>query len=100
MDNIAQQIRDTESSRIIRLNPSQYSFYQDSSIEICDPDGKFLEQIGNFVQRSQDEENLLHLKELVYLLQALCCNIDQSVELPPQAIAGLADVFWRMQKHF
>lgn len=99
MDNITSLVPDTKSSCVITLDPFQYAFYQQSCIELQAPDGKFLELIGYSVQKDIDENNFCRLREQVFLLQALCSKIDQEVEFPPQAIAGLADIFLRIPKH-
>ncbi|WP_152600117.1 hypothetical protein [Cellvibrio mixtus] len=98
MDNIDPLAFDPERSRIIQLNPSQYSFYQKTYIKILDPDGKCLESIGHSSQKSMSEENFCRLREQISLLFALFCNIDESIELPPMAIAGLAEVMLQMRK--
>jgi hypothetical protein len=99
MDNITPLVPDTKSSCVITLDPFQYAFYQQSCIELQSPYGQFLELVGHSVQKDIDENNVCRLQEQVFLLQALCSKIDQDVELPPQAIAGLADIFLRMEKH-
>ena len=99
MDNITSLVPDTKSSCIITLDPFQYAFYQQSCIELQSPDGQFLELVGHSVQKDIDENNVCRLREQVYLLQALCNKIDQEVEVPPQAIAGLADILLRMQRY-
>ena len=98
MDNIDPLVFDPERSRIIQLNPSQYSFYQKTYIKILDPDGKCLESIGHSPQKSLNEENFCRLREQISLLFALFCNIDETIELPPMAIAGLAEVMLQMRK--
>jgi hypothetical protein len=99
MDNITSLVPDTKSSCVITLDPFQFAFYQQSCIELQSPDGQFLELVGHSVQKDIDENNVCRLQEQVFLLQALCSKIDQEVELPPRAIAGLADIFLRMEKH-
>jgi hypothetical protein len=98
MDNIDQLILDSELSRVIQLNPSQYSFYQKTYIKILSPDGESLESIGHSPQKSLNEENFCRLREQISLLFALFCNIDETIELPPMAIAGLAEVMLQMRK--
>ncbi|HTF98098.1 MAG TPA: hypothetical protein VL995_18320 [Cellvibrio sp.] len=98
MDNIDHLAFDSEHSRIIQLNPSQYSFYQKTYIKILDPDGKCLESIGNSPQKSLSEENFCRLREQISLLYVLFCNINESIEIPPMAIAGLAEVMLQMRK--
>lgn len=98
MDNIDPLAFDPERSRIIQLSPSQYAFYQKTYIKILDPDGKCLESIGHSSQKSLNEENFCRLREQISLLFALFCNIDESIELPPMATAGLAEVMLQMRK--
>ena len=97
MDNITQQMYDAERARTVQLTPSQYSFYQKNYIELLDPDGGHLELVGRSVQRSVEEDKLYRLREQVVLLQALLANITEHIELPALAVAGLADLMFRMQ---
>lgn len=99
MDNITPSVPDTKSSCVITFDPFQFAFYQQSCIELQSPDGQFLELIGHSVQKDIEENNFCRLREQVFLLQALCNKIDQEVELPPQAFAGLADILLRMQRY-
>ncbi len=98
MDNIDQLAFDPELSRVIKLNPSQYSFYKKTYITILAPDGECLESIGHSPQKSLSEENFCRLREQISLLYVLFCNINEQIELPPMAIAGLAEVMLQMRK--
>jgi len=98
MDNIDQLAFDSELSRVIQLNPSQYSLYKKTYLKILAPDGTSLECIGHSHQKSLNEENFCRLREQISLLFALFCNIDETIELPPMAIAGLAEVMLQMRK--
>lgn len=98
MDNIDQLMHDPELSRVIQLNPSQYSFYRKTYIKILSPDGECLESIGHSPQKSLSEENFCHLREQISLLYVLFCNINESTEMSPMAIAGLAEVMLQMRR--
>lgn len=98
MDNITHLVPVTNSQCVIKLDPFQYNYYQQSCIEIHSPEGEYLESIGYEIQRKTQEEQITQLQEQIVLLQSLCEKITQEVELPAQAIAGLGDLLFRVRK--
>src|SRR5687768_2828470 len=95
MDNITHLV--TTTPCVIKLDSSQFNYYQQSSIEFQSPEGDHLETIGYDIQKELKENHIDQLREQIVLLQSLCEKVTQEVELPPTAIAGLADLLFRMQ---
>ena len=87
----------TKSQCVIKLDPFQYNYYEQSCIEIHSPDVDYLESIGYDIQTQIQEEQTTQLQEQIVLLQSLCEKITQEVELPAQAIAGLGDLLFRVR---
>ena len=97
MDNITHLVPVTKSQCVIKLDPFQFNYYEQSCIEIHSPDGDHLESIGYDTQKQIQEEQTTQLQEQIVLLQSLCEKITQEVELPAQAIAGLGDLLFRVR---
>ena len=97
MDNITHLVPATKSQCVIKLDPFQFNYYEQSCIEIHSPDGEYLESIGYDIQTQTQEEQTTQLQEQIVLLQSLCEKITQEVELPAQAIAGLGDLLFRVR---
>jgi hypothetical protein len=98
MDNVTPLVPGTKSSCIVALTPVQYSFYQQSCIELQAPDGEVLEFIGKPIQQEIELTEIHQLQEQVFLLQSVLCKVKEQIELPPLAVAGLADLLARMQE--
>jgi hypothetical protein len=96
MDNIT-HLPGTESHRIITLTSAQYALYQTNCIEVNTPDGEYLESIGLQIQNDLAETNTYQLRDNIYLVACLLGKINEDIELPAQAVSGLADLFYRMQ---
>ncbi|MES2826050.1 MAG: hypothetical protein V4732_20790 [Pseudomonadota bacterium] len=82
---------------VIVLNAFQHTQYQSDSIEIHSPDGEHLETFGENIRREQAEDLAYQLQNQICLLECLLLNIHENIELPAKAVAGLVDVFYRMQ---
>jgi hypothetical protein len=87
----------TKSQCVIKLDPFQFNYYEQNCIEIHSPVGDYLESIGYDIQTQIQEEQTTQLQEQIILLQSLCEKINQEVELPAQAIAGLGDLLFRVR---
>ena len=87
----------TKSQCVIKLDPFQYNYYEQSCIEIHSPDGEYLESIGYDIQKQTQEGQITQLQEQIVLLQSLREKFTQEVELPTQAIAGLGDLLFRVR---
>lgn len=69
----------------VLLSDAQYASYKTASLEILAPDSEYLESIGRSVQNDATEKSLFQLHNQVVLLEYLCCNISQDIELPARA---------------
>ncbi|MDF3013716.1 MAG: hypothetical protein K0Q78_1920 [Cellvibrio sp.] len=98
MDNITYLVPATKSQCVIKLDPFQFNFYEQSSIEIHSPEGDYLQSIGYDVQKEARENRIDQIREQIVLLQSLCDKITQDVELPAQAMAGFADLLFRIRE--
>jgi hypothetical protein len=61
-------------------------------------EGDHLGRIHQDIQKKIKENHIDQLREQIVLLQSLCEKVTQEVELPPTAIAGLADLLFRTQE--
>jgi hypothetical protein len=87
----------TKPQCVIKLDPFQFNYYEQSCIEIHSPEGEYLESIGYDIQKQIREEQTTQLQEQIVLPQSLCEIITQEIELPAQAIAGLGDLLFRVR---
>ncbi len=98
MDNITHLVPVTKSQCVITLDPFQYNYYQQSSIEIHSPDGEHLETLGCDIQKENLFHNHVHLQDQMCLVESLLGNINKDIELPARASRALADLLFRMQE--
>lgn len=82
---------------VIKLDFPQYFFYQSEHIDILAPDGTHLDSIGHIIKQAETETAAARLKEYIFLIECLLSNINHDIKLPAQAVAELADLFYRMQ---
>jgi hypothetical protein len=82
---------------IITLDAKQYQHYKKSCVTVCAPDGNFLEAIGNNIHTDEMQTSRYKLRDDVHLVSQLLCHINQNLDLTPQAVSGLADLFFRTQ---
>ncbi len=99
MDNVTALPHPTNPC-VIKLNPFQYAFYQQSHLEIHSPDGECLAQFGEGLTRTEEEDAHYQLWEQACLLEVLFDQIQEDVKLPQRAITGLADMMGRINTHF
>jgi hypothetical protein len=100
MDNITPLHPTSKSQCVITLDPFQDIYYRQSFVDIHSPEGDFLERIGADIQKDNAEHQKYQLRDQVCLLNCLLGKIREDVELPREAISGLADVMHRMQDFF
>jgi len=98
MDNITPLVPGTTSPCVVTLNPFQNAYYQHSSLEIHSPDGERLETFGQDIQKETLHHNNLQLRNQICLVESLLSHIDRDVELPKQAVCGLADLLFRVEE--
>ncbi|MES2826491.1 MAG: hypothetical protein V4732_23090 [Pseudomonadota bacterium] len=56
-----------------------------------------METFGENIRREQAEDLSYQLQNQICLLECLLLSIHENIELPANAVAGLVDVFYRMQ---
>ena len=95
MDNITPLVHGTKSTCNITLDEYQHAFYLQSSINIIAPDGSLLQHIGHEVGKDAK----YHLRDEIHLVSCLLHNIHHDLDIPQQALYGLADLIHRMQEH-
>jgi hypothetical protein len=100
MDNITPLVPGTVSPCVVTLNAFQNAYYQHSSLEIHSPKGERLEVFGRDVQKENLHHNNLQLRNQICLVETLLSHIDRDVDLPKQAVCGLADLLFRMEEFF
>lgn len=98
MDNITYLTSSTKSQCVIKLDSFQLNYYEQSSIEIHSPNGDHLATIGYDTQKEARKNELLQLQEQIELLQSLCEKVTREIELPAPAVAGLANLLFRIRK--
>lgn len=82
---------------VITLDILQYFFYQSEQIDIHAPDGTHLQTIGYGIKKSDVENKIYSLKEHIYAVEFLLGKLNNSLELPAQAVSALADLLCGMQ---
>ncbi|HSC68182.1 MAG TPA: hypothetical protein VLC79_10850 [Cellvibrio sp.] len=98
MDNITPLVPSTDSNCVVTLNSFQNIFYQQSRVEIHSSDGDHLETIGRDIQKENLHNNDIRLRDQICLVESLLGNVNQDIELPAQAVCGLAELLYRMQE--
>lgn len=99
MDNVT-SLPISSNPCVIKLDPFQYAFYQQSRLEIHSPEGECLAQIGEELTRIAEEDALYQLWEQACLLEVLFDQIQDDVKLPPQAFTSLAELMGKINGHF
>jgi len=88
---------------IIKLDPFQYAYYQQSYIQIHSPEGVCLAKFGDELTRESEETAFYQLREQISLLHVLFDQITDDVRLPARAFTGLSDMLGKvndfLQKH-
>jgi hypothetical protein len=94
MDNVTPLVHGTKSACNITLDEYQHAFYQQSSINIIAPNGSLLQHIGYEAEKDSNHQ----MRDQVHLISCLLHNIHHDVDLPQQALYGLADLMYRVQE--
>ncbi len=95
MDNVTSPPA-SPASCIIKLNQSQYTFFQQSRLVIHSPEGKFLTVVTRPLPSKTDDDAIYQLYCQVHLLEVLFDEVDEHVKLPQWAINGIARVIDRI----
>ena len=93
-DSITPLVHGTKSTCNITLDEYQHAFYQQSNINILSPGGSLLQHIGYEVEKDAKHQ----LRDEVHLVSCLLSNIHHDLDLPQQALYGLADLMYRTQE--
>jgi hypothetical protein len=83
----------------IKLDQSQYAFFQQSRLEIHSPEGKVLTVMKKPVPNKTDTDAVYQLWCQTCLLEVLFDEIVDRVKLPPKAINSIAHVVGRIDLH-
>jgi hypothetical protein len=87
------------NSCAIKLDQSQYAFFQQSRLEIHSPEGKVLTIICKPLPSKTDEDAVYQLWAQACLLEVLFDQINDHVKLPQRAINCIAHVIDRIDVH-
>lgn len=87
------------TSCTIKLDQSQYAFFQQSRLEIHSPEGKVLTVICKPLPSRTDEDAVYQLWTQACLLEVLFDQINARVKLPQRAINCIAHVVDRIDLH-
>lgn len=98
MDNAPSLTASTDPC-VIKLDPFQYSSYQQSRLDIQSPTGKFLTRIAKPLPSKTDDDAIYQLWCQACLLEVLFDQLKERVKLPRQAINSIAHVIDRIDAH-
>jgi hypothetical protein len=84
---------------IIKLDQHQYTFYQQSRLEIYSPSGKFLTTVAKPLPSKTDEDAVYQLWCQACVLELLFSQVNERITLPQQAINSIAHVLERINGH-
>lgn len=87
------------TSLVIKLDQLQYTFYQQSRLEIHSPAGKVLTVISKPLPANTEDEALYQLWAQACLLEVLFDQINERMKLPQRAINSIAHVINRIDGH-
>lgn len=83
----------------IKLDQSQYAFFQQSRLEIHSPEGKVLTVISKPLPNKTDADAVYQLWCQACLLEVLFDEVQERIKLPPKAINSIAHVVGRIDVH-
>ena len=87
------------NSCIIKLDQLQYTFFQQSRLEIHSPEGKFLTVVTRPLPSKTGDDAVYQLYCQTHLLETLFDGINESANLPQWAINSIARVIDRIDAH-
>lgn len=97
MDNITSLVHGIPSRCIVTLDPFQQANYENHRVEIHSPEGIHLETISQEIQRENQLHHDIQFRDQLALVESLLIHIDKDVDLPKEAVSGLADLMVRMR---
>jgi len=83
----------------IKLDQSQYAFFQQSRLEIHSPEGKVLTVMKKPVPNKTDADAVYQLWCQACLLEVVFDEVRDKIKLPPKAINSIAHVIDRIDLH-
>lgn len=87
------------TSCIIKLDQTQYTFFQQSRLVIHSPDGKFLTVVTRPLPSKTDDDAIYQLYCQAHVLEVLFDDVNEHLKLPPWAINSIARVIDRIDRH-
>ena len=87
------------NSCAIKLDQSQYAFFQQSRLEIHSPEDKVLTVISKPLPRKTDADVAYQLWRQACLLEVLFDEVEDNIKLPPATINCIAHVVDRIDVH-
>lgn len=87
------------NSCIIKLDQFQYTFFQQSRLEIHSPEGKFLTVVTRPLPIKTGDDAVYQLYCQAHLLETVFDGVNESVKLPQWAINSIARVIDRIDGH-
>jgi hypothetical protein len=98
MDNVTSPLAPLTPC-VITLDQYQYTFFQQSRLEIHSPDGKLLTAIAKPLPGTTDDDAIYQLWCQACLLELLFDQVNDRIKLPQRAINSLAHVLDRINTH-
>jgi hypothetical protein len=98
MDNVTSSPAFPDSC-VIKLDQSQYTFFQKSRLEIQSPNGRVLTVISKPLPSKTDSDAVYQLWCQACLLEVLFDEVQDRIKLPQQAINSIAHVVDRIDVH-
>ena len=95
MDNVSSPLV-SSAFCVIKLDQFQYTFYQQSRLEIHSPKGKFLTAIAQPFPNKTEEDEIYQLWYQACLLEVLFEQMQGRVKLPEKAINAIAAILNRI----
>ncbi|MDO8343300.1 MAG: hypothetical protein Q7T48_08900 [Cellvibrio sp.] len=87
------------NSCAIKLDQLQYTFFQQSRLEIHSPEGKVLTVISKPLPNKTDADAVYQLWGQACLLEVVFDELQGRIKLPPKAINSIAHVVDRIDLH-
>jgi hypothetical protein len=87
------------SSCVLKLDSTQYAFYQNSRLEIHSPEDKWLTTIAKPIANKTDDDAIYQLWCQVCLLEVLFEQVLGNVKLPQNALDYIVIIMGRIERH-
>lgn len=98
MDNFSSPLV-SSASCVIKLDQFQYTFYQQSRLEIHSPKGNFLTAIAQPFPNKTEEDEIYQLWYQACLLEVLFEQMQGRVKLPEMAVNGIGTIINKIRVH-